>query len=111
MDTITREELKQMIDKNEDFTLIDVLSENSFLMGHITGSINIPVEDLNFKQTVADKIPIKDKKIVVYCASFECSASPKAARKLVEMGYKNVYDFEGGIKDWQDGGYPIESTL
>ncbi len=110
MNTITREELKEMIDKKEDFVLINVLSENSFRMGHIKGSINVPIEDLNFEQKVADKIPIKDKKIVAYCASFECAASPEAAGKLIKMGYKNVYDFEGGIKDWQEGGYPIEKS-
>jgi len=110
MNTITREELKEMIDKKEDFVPINVLSENSFRMGHIKGSINVPIQGPDFEEKVADKIPIKDRKIVVYCASFECPASPEAAGKLIKMGYKNVYDFEGGIKDWQEGGYPIEKS-
>ena len=27
-------------------------------------------------------------------------ASPKAAKKLEEEGFTNVYDYEGGTKDW-----------
>ena len=42
------------------------------------------------------------------CASFECHASPMAAKRLDQMGYKNVYDYEGGMKDWKGAGYPVE---
>ncbi len=55
------------------------------------------------------KLP-KDKEIVVYCASFECRASPAAARKLEELGYTRVLEYEGGLADWRDAGYPLESA-
>jgi hypothetical protein len=34
--------------------------------------------------------------------------SEKAARELADMGYKNVRDYEGAMKDWVDAGLPTE---
>jgi rhodanese-related sulfurtransferase len=103
--TITREELKQKIDAMEDFVLIDVLSRESYQREHLPGAISIPLSDIT--QDAVAGIP-SDKKIVVYCGSFECMASPTAAKKLDEMGFSNVIDYEGGIADWKEAGYPVE---
>ena len=48
------------------------------------------------------------KPVVVYCSSFTCQFSPLAAHKMAEMGYTEVYDFEGGLADWQEAEYPFE---
>jgi len=108
METLTKEELKKMIDEGEDFELINVLGPERFEAKHIPGSINIPVNKI--EQRIEDKVPNKNRKIVVYCTSFSCQASPTAAKKLDEMGYTNVYDYEGGIKDWEEADYPLEGT-
>ena len=106
--SLKKEKLREMIDKGEDFVLVNVLSEESFWKKHIPGSINIPVHEDGFKEKAKDLLPGKDEKIVVYCASFDCSASPKAAKKLEELGYTNVYDYEGGIKEWESAGYKMK---
>ena len=103
--TITREALKEKIDAREDFALIDVLSSQSYQREHLPGAANIPLHDIT-EDAVAG-IP-SDKEIVVYCSSFECMASPMAAKKLEEMGFSNVTDYEGGIADWKEAGYPVE---
>ncbi len=102
--SVSREGLKRMIDRNEEFVLVDVLSEESFQERHIPGAINIPLDEI---EKMAPKLINKNEKVIVYCGSFECSSSTKAAEKLIELGYKKVYDFEGGLKDWQEGGYPL----
>jgi rhodanese-related sulfurtransferase len=104
-DTITREQLKRKIDAREDFVLIDVLSRESYQREHLPGAVNIPVNEVN-EESVA-RLP-KDKDIVVYCGSFECMASSMAARKIEELGFTRVIDFEGGIADWKEAGYPVE---
>jgi rhodanese-related sulfurtransferase len=108
MKTLTKEELKKIIDDDEDFELVNVLGKEAFEKAHILGSKNIPVDDERFEQKFSE-IADKDTKIVVYCASFDCEASPKAAEKLEKSGYTNVYDYEGGMKDWKEAGYPVES--
>ncbi len=104
---ITREALKGMIDRKEDFILVDVLSPECYAEEHIPGSINIPLEDIENKSKELLK---KDKEIVVYCGSFQCTMSSQAAEKLTELGYKNVYCFEGGLQHWKDAGFPLESS-
>ena len=107
MKNISKKDLKKMIKNNEEFILINVLGKEYFRQSHIMGSINIPISDENFDKKVMQKINDLNKKIVVYCANKHCSASPRAAKHLEQLGFKNVYDYEGGIEDW-DGEYCFE---
>jgi len=106
---ITREELKKWMDEEKDFALVDVLEEQSYEARHLPGAKNVPGGD-DFIERVSKVAPDKDKTIVVYCSSFTCQASPTAASELVEAGYKDVYDFRGGLADWQDGGFDFEKA-
>ncbi|MBB3189655.1 rhodanese-like domain-containing protein [Halomonas cerina] len=101
MQPITRDELKTMNEaEHEDFVLINVLAPEAFNKEHIRTSINIPVKDENFVEKVEGVVGCKYRKVVVYCANFDCDASPKAAKRLEEAGFTQVYDYEGGTKDW-----------
>ena len=75
---------------------------------NIFPGISIPVAEIVHK---AGKLLKKGDTIVVYCASFECSASTIAAEKLKELGYKKVLDYKGGLKDYKEGGGKLEGTL
>ncbi|MCH8003608.1 MAG: rhodanese-like domain-containing protein, partial [Nanoarchaeota archaeon] len=72
----------------------------------IKTSINIPVDEIENRSS--SDLPDKSKEIVVYCASTDCQASPRAGKKLEELGYTNVVDYEAGIAGWQDAGYEFE---
>ena len=91
---------------NKNVLFIDARDESDYLMGHITGSINVPFEDLdNYKQEL-EQIP-KDKPVVVYCAGTECDLSELLGDILYEKGFKQVYVFFGGWVEWQNANYPI----
>lgn len=108
MKTLDLTKLKSWMDqKKPDLTLINVLSEEDFEKSHIPGSHNIPVDRDDFVQAVERVAGGKDSTIVVYCASFDCDASPKAAKQLDEAGFTNVYDFDGGMKEWLKAGYDV----
>lgn len=101
MNTITRDQLKHMNEEaHEDFVLINVLSPEAFREDHIRTSINVPVADPEFTERVERVAAGKDRKIVVYCANFDCDASDKAARALEEASFTQVYDYAGGTEDW-----------
>jgi len=106
MKTISAEELKKKIDAKEDFVLVNVLSKDSFEARHVPTSISIPVDEI--ENRASSELPDKNKEIVVYCASTDCHASPRAAKKLEELSYTNVVDYEAGIAGWQDAGYEFE---
>ncbi|MGM0676606.1 MAG: rhodanese-like domain-containing protein [Pseudomonadota bacterium] len=101
MKTIDREQLKRMNEEHhEDFVLINVLPREVFNKRHIRTSINIPVGSDDFAEQVDRVAGGKDRKIVVYCANFDCDASRKAAAKLDNTGFTDVLDYEGGTQDW-----------
>ncbi|NIP60247.1 MAG: rhodanese-like domain-containing protein [Gemmatimonadetes bacterium] len=107
LERISRQELKEKIDRGEDFHLVEVLPEDSFQEGHLPGAVNIPGDQL--RERAPDAFPHKDAEIVVYCANPSCEASPRAARLLTEMGYTNVKDYAGGKEHWKEGGLPLET--
>lgn len=104
--SISRDELKNKLDRNDNFTLVDVLSEDDYKESHIPGAINIPLKVIGSE---AEKRFDKDDEIVVYCASTDCDASPRAAEKLEKLGFTNVKDYEEGKKGWKEGGQQLES--
>jgi len=107
--TITRDELKQMIDNNEDFQLVETLPAKYYKKFHLPGAKNVEFDE-NFDSAIAEAAPDKNKKTVVYCMDEECDASPKAANRMEELGYADVYDYEQGKVDWQNAGLPVEKS-
>jgi rhodanese-related sulfurtransferase len=49
--------------------------------------------------------PDKDAKIVLYCRSGRMSEI--AAAELVERGYTNLYELDGGMIAWEEAGLPL----
>ena len=107
--SINASELKKKLDAGDDFVLVDVLGEEYYEKRHVPKAINLPITSENFEEEARNKLPDKERPVIVYCASKMCLASPGAAKKLVEMGYSNITDFEGGIKEWEEAGYSFES--
>ena len=74
--------------------IVDVRSIQEYNEYHITGAINIPVFELKYK--IGNYNISKSDTIIVYCQSG--ARSQKALLELIEMGYKNVYQLEGGLE-------------
>lgn len=92
---ITAEEAKARIDSGDEIIVLDVRTGAEYKTGHIQGAILIPNE------TITDEMPAllpdQDAEILIYCRSGNRSA--QAAKKLIAIGYTDVYDF-GGIISW-----------
>jgi rhodanese-related sulfurtransferase len=103
MQTLSKAELKRMNEvEHEDFVLINVLPQQAFNEKHIRTSINIPHDQEGFARKVEEVAGSKNRKIVLYCASFDCPASSDAGAILEEQDFTRIYDYEGGTKDWFD---------
>ena len=96
--------LKGKLDKKQ-VILIDVLDENSFKRIHIEGAINIPF--LKLGEDVAKKQIDPNKEIVVYSIDYDCPVSKIAAMKLKKYGYKKVFYYLGGKREWLEAGFPV----
>jgi rhodanese-related sulfurtransferase len=98
---ITATELNQVMQK-EDIVLIDVHTPEQ---QHIKGTdLVIPYNEIEKYQ---NKLP-KDKNTAIY---LYCQGGPMgeaAAKSLYELGYRNLYNLEGGAKAWRKSGLDFE---
>ena len=65
--TISRDELKQKIDRKDDFFLVETLPATAYHHAHLPGAINLPPDQVT--SDAAKLISNKSADIVVYCAS------------------------------------------
>lgn len=94
---ITPEKLASML-KQKDFALLNVKVPYS---GEIAGTdLYIPYTDV--KARAQDLPADKTAKIVVYCRSGHESAI--AAQSLVDLGYTNIDNLDGGMTAWTASG-------
>ena len=65
--TISRDDLKSKIDRQDDFLLVETLPATAYHHNHLPGAINLPPESVT--SLAAQILPDKNAEIVVYCAS------------------------------------------
>ncbi|MDA8369605.1 MAG: adenylyltransferase/sulfurtransferase MoeZ [Nocardiopsaceae bacterium] len=94
--TITARELKQMMDDNEDFYLVDVREKNEYEIVNIPGAVLIPKGEFLNGEAFA-KLP-QDKKVVLHCKSGARSAEALAALK--GAGFSDAVHVGGGVLAW-----------
>lgn len=85
------------IKKDNGAKIVDVRSPQEYEEGHIDGAINIPLYEINnkFDEIINDK----NQEIVLYCLSGQ--RSKNAYKKLVKLGYSNVFNLYGGLENWK----------
>jgi len=65
--TISTEDLKSKIDRNERVTVVETLAPERYSEAHLPGALNIPPEKI--KELAPRLLPSKDSEIVTYCAN------------------------------------------
>lgn len=83
-------------------TVLDVRTPEEFAKGHLANARNINWKDTNFTNKI-EQID-KSKPVFVYCLSGGRSAA--AATKMREMGFKEVYELDGGMMKWRASNLP-----
>lgn len=64
--TISREELKEKIDRKDRFVLVETLPANYYNHDHLPDAINLPPDQI--AQLAPKILPDKKAEIIVYCA-------------------------------------------
>ena len=105
MKLISRDELKEKLDRGDNFKLAMVLGDWAFRAKHIPGSLNISTE-----KEGKEVLDLEDE-IVVYCSNPSCIASIQTFRILEANGCRKVRRYAGGIVDWEKAGYPLEGEM
>jgi rhodanese-related sulfurtransferase len=98
---LSSEEFQKII-ASKTALLIDVRTPEEFSEGHISGAVNVDVNNPDFVSTV--KKLIKKKPLALYCRSG--NRSKLAAVKLSKFQVK-IYELNLGVKDWIQAGFPV----
>ena len=104
MNLISREELKEKLDRGDKFKLVNALGEWAFEAKRIPGSVNIS----NMRDAKKMLDPSDD--IIIHCSNPLCPASIIGYQILERSGYK-IRRYAGGLQDWEEAGYPLEGSL
>ena len=99
--------------KNSKVVIIDVREESEvYNLGLVKNAIHIPRGLLEFKlspNSPNNSVLIDDEtNILVYCAGGYRSAL--AAKTLLDLGFKNVYNL-GGFQEWVQSGGEIQPNV
>jgi rhodanese-related sulfurtransferase len=94
--TIAPEAFAKKIKETPKAQILDVRTPQEFAGGHIDNAINIDFLNDNFEAN-AQKLD-KTKPVFVYCKTN--SRSPRAAAMLEALGYKTIYNMQGGLLKW-----------
>ena len=83
------------LDQKKGMTILDVRTNKEYEQGHIPGSVHVQLSEIGDK---VKKLK-KDKDLVVYCQNG--NRSIWAIKRLMGMGYKNLYNLKGGYNAWK----------
>lgn len=92
---VSPDKFKELMN-NENVQLVDVRTAEEYKGGKIGNAINIDYYSSSFKDEIA-KLD-KNRTVLVYCAAGGRSA--KAAKIFSDMGFVEIYDLNGGYRNW-----------
>jgi rhodanese-related sulfurtransferase len=98
--TIEPTAFSEKIKTTENPQILDVRTPEEFNVSHIENAENVNWLGDSFVQ-YSEKYN-KTKPVFVYCRSG--ARSKKATEKLEELGFKNIYEMEGGFLKWDAEG-------
>lgn len=85
---------------------LDPRTEKEFEAAHIAKARSLPFPEIEKTHEVSCK---GFDLFIVYDTDYDDVMAKAAAKRLMELGYRKVYNIRGGLKAWKADGYPIES--
>ena len=107
--TIEANAAKDFVARHENAVIIDVRTPVEYEMSHITGSVNVNVQDESFEHMVVALDP--NKTYIVHCTKNPVNGrSSRALETLKSLGFKHLYSLEGGYVAWKDAELPLTES-
>lgn len=104
LEPVSREDLVDRL-RSGSVTLLDVRPEDEFVLGHLPGAVNMPLNELERRLS---ELP-KDREIVAYCRGPYCILSFEAVAALRRRGYR-IRRLEDGFPEWKAAGLTVEAA-
>ncbi len=98
--------VKAAISDGEELALLDVREEAAFSLGHLLFASNLPLSRLEVDAPLL--VPRREARVIVIDGAGEGLAQ-RAARRLFDLGWKNIAVLQGGVEGWGAAGYVVFS--
>lgn len=95
----------QLINR-EKAVVVDVSDAPEFAQGHIVGSKNIPLGELETKLAAA----VKNKALPLVLVCQTGARSGRAVAVAKKLGYEQAQSLAGGLKAWKAANLPVEKA-
>ncbi len=97
--------LAAALERDPEIRLLDVRTSSEFVVGHLDGSYNVPLNQLG---SFATQFRSVDAPIVLVCRSGARAIS--AQSMLREAGVGDLHLLEGGVLAWRAARHPVQQT-
>lgn len=84
--------------------ILDVREPHEYAEAHAPGSLLVPLGQIPVRAN--EFRAFENRPIILICRSGKRSGA--AAEMLAQMGFKSVYNVQGGIIAWEKAGLPLE---
>ena len=98
---IPPEQAREMLQQDDKPFLLDVRTPPEYFAVRLGGATLIPIDQFPQRDT---EVP-RNRPILVYCAVG--ARSSRVAEYLAGAGFGPVYNLSGGIRAWQQSGFPV----
>ncbi len=102
--TISSDSLSQVVG-SEEWIVLDAREPAEYRVSHIAGALNVGYEHFDLASLADLDL---SKNVVVYCSIGK--RSEEIGEKIVEAGFRHVFNLYGGIFDWTNKGYAVVDT-
>lgn len=107
LSTVNPSEFLEKLNATPEAQLIDVRTPEEFQAGALENARNIDWNSSDFTNQLADLD--KNAPVFVYCLSGGRSA--EASQALLENGFKEIYELDGGFMAWTNEGLPVANAV
>ncbi len=97
MKNIVQEEWRKLLAEDKDAVIIDVRTREEFESGYLK---NAQLIDIMQPQSFMDAVNKLDKNKNYYMYCLSGNRSGQACQFLDAQGFKNTYNLQGGMLDW-----------
>jgi rhodanese-related sulfurtransferase len=91
---------------------LDARRSAEFQDGHVPGAWSVPIWEADAAARITEfearANPAPLAPIAIYCSGGDCEDSRLLAKKLVDLGYRNLFIYRDGFPDWVKRGRPQE---
>lgn len=99
---------KLIMDDVDDLYIVDIREPDQIGHGEIFHPNLVVITRGYLELKIEKEIPNKKARIVIYCCTGK--RGRLATKTLNDMGYTNVFSLKGGIRNWVESSYPLDTV-